>query len=271
MHPFYQEICCNEENIPLASLFLFLCSSSIFFQPLFIFLLQFWRNARGVLIQACALSTVGVFFTIIIIIILLSQTEQGMKWHFFPTSSAHTQTSCHMHSSILHQGRKYLDCRQGQQKGAHYALFFCEIKLRTWKKVGQGGKEFNSCQGDSTEFERALSQLPNSSWQHHQHWANSCTSVICYKCSTRAVFNSVFCFDLVVLMKDTAGKCVIHICRLSCLTQQWYSPRYHHCLSTSSAGGWCCYLYWRHLIAAPGRRKKKSGLCWLNFPLEKHR
>lgn len=32
--------------------------------------------------------------------------------------------------------------------------------------------------------------------------------------STKAAFNSVFCFDPVVLMEDTAGRCVIHIYQL---------------------------------------------------------
>lgn len=118
---------------------------------------------------------------------------------------------------------------------------------------------------------RAIQWSLSAPWHSCQILHDSTASVgltAARNCSTKALLNSVFCFDPVVLMNDTAGKCVIHIYRLSYLSEQWYSTRYHHCFSTSRISVWCWYLYWRHLMTAPGRKRKKSRLYWLDFPLE---
>lgn len=78
----------------------------------------------AVIVAITIANTIAIIIAIITIrIILLPQTEQGMKRHFLPTSSACTRKSCHTHSPFLRRGRKYLDCGHGQQQGAHYVPF----------------------------------------------------------------------------------------------------------------------------------------------------
>lgn len=55
-------------------------------------------------------------------------------------------------------GKEIFGLQAGAATGSTLCHFVCESKQRIWKKVGQGGKKFNSCQGDTMEFECTLAQ-----------------------------------------------------------------------------------------------------------------
>lgn len=67
---FHQEICYYGESIPIASF-----HSTFSFCHLFSFLLWFWKNARGTVLQECVLSTVLLVFFLIITLFLQKNGE----------------------------------------------------------------------------------------------------------------------------------------------------------------------------------------------------
>lgn len=184
--------------------------------------------------------------------------EGGFPSHIFCTFSNELP-----YALLLPAPGKEMFGRSSNRK--HTRSLFLWKQVEDGRKIGQGVKKkltasranYRVC----TAAECFMAALPVLGY-----W----TSVVCCKCSIRAVFNSAFCFAPVVLMKDTDGKRVIHVHGLLWSSQQWYSTRHHLCSSTSIISGWCRYLYWWHLITPPGRSTKESRLRWLNFPLGKH-
>lgn len=171
--------------------------------------------------------------------LLFQKKKWGMKRDFL-TSFAPSQKSCHRHS-FLHQRRKYL---AGAATGRTLGAFFCESKWRIGERQDKVLKKINSFQGKL--------QSLCSCWMFYGKflcsWDTSWKSVVCYKCSIRAVFHSAFCFAPIVLMKDTNGKCVSHVYGLLWSPRQWRPMRHHHSPSTSIISGWCWCPYWWHLI-----------------------
>lgn len=161
--------------------------------------------------------------------------EEGFPHIFFTFSNELPQ-------ALLLAPKKEIFGRSSNRQNTRCLFLWKQVE--DWRKTGQGAKKINSFQGKL--------QSLCSCWMFYGKflcsWDTSWKSVVCYKCSIRAVFHSAFCFAPIVLMKDTNGKCVSHVYGLLWSPQQWRPMRHHHSPSTSIISGWCWCPYWWHLI-----------------------